>query len=71
MADEVDGRVAAELVRRAIHQSLEELAGEVSDEKYSLCWPSSGDFTTEGGQRAIEKTVKVCFAIPSSFSYHV
>ena len=58
MAEEVDRRMAMELVQRAITRSLEELAKETSET--TILWPSSEEFTVESGQRAIERTVQVC-----------
>ena len=58
-ADEV-GRVAAELVQLAISQSVEELTENKSSIS-TVSWPSSGEFTVEGGQRAIENTVQVIY----------
>ncbi|CAI8040854.1 A-kinase anchor protein 14 [Geodia barretti] len=55
-ADEVCS-VAAELVQLAISQSVEELTENKSSTS-NVSWPSSGEFTVEGGQRAVEKTVQ-------------
>ena len=62
-ADEVCS-VAAELVQLAISQSVEELTENKSSTS-NVSWPSSGEFTVEGGQRAVEKTVQVTNLWPS------